>query len=211
MRTGAAAKELDQSGVRLSDGSMLSAGVLINAAGTWAAELTSALPIRPRKGHLVVTDRYPGFLRHQLIELGYLKSAHSLQADSVSFNVQPRPTGQVLIGSSRQFDDNATAVNWNILGRMLARAQEFMPALADMYVIRIWTGFRAATPDRLPLIGPVPGQCRIYLATGHEGLGISTALATAELLVDQILNRPTAIPHEPYLPSRFNNETTHGQ
>ncbi len=29
--------------------------------------------IKKRKGHLVITDRYPGFLRHQLVELGYLK------------------------------------------------------------------------------------------------------------------------------------------
>jgi len=42
-----------------------------------------------------------GFVRHQLVELGYLKSAHSVTADSVAFNVQPRSTGQLLIGSSR--------------------------------------------------------------------------------------------------------------
>ncbi len=124
--------------------------------------------------------------------------------------MQPRPTGQVLIGSSRQFDDNTTEVDWNILGRMTARAREYMPALADMSAIRIWTGFRAATPDKLPLIGPHQDYKRVYLATGHEGLGISTSLGTAEILVDQILNRPTAIPHEPYLPSRFGNGKIHG-
>jgi glycine/D-amino acid oxidase-like deaminating enzyme len=211
LQTGVAAKEIGDGGVRLSDGSMLSAGIIVNAAGTWASELTPGLPIRPRKGHLVVTDRYPGFLHHQLIELGYLKSAHSVQADSVAFNVQPRPTGQVLIGSSRQFDDSTTEVNWNILGRMIARAREYMPALAELSAIRIWTGFRAATPDKLPLIGPHPDYKRVYLAAGHEGLGISTSLGTAEVLVDRILNRPPTIPFEPYLPSRFSNGKNHGQ
>ncbi|MGA2060589.1 MAG: FAD-dependent oxidoreductase [Thermoguttaceae bacterium] len=211
LRTGTAARQIDDSGVHLSDGSMLSAGIMVNAVGTWACELTPGLPIRPRKGHLVVTDRYPGFLRHQLIELGYLKSAHSTGADSVAFNVQPRPTGQVLIGSSRQFDDGTTGVDWNILGRMTARAREYMPALAEMSAIRIWTGFRAATPDKLPLIGPHKDYKRVYLATGHEGLGISTSLGTAEILVDQILHRPTVIPYEPYLPSRFGNGKIHGQ
>jgi glycine/D-amino acid oxidase-like deaminating enzyme len=198
-------------GVKLDDGSVISAGMIVNAAGTWAAQLTPGLPVRPRKGHLVVTDRYPGFLHHQLIELGYLKSAHSAQADSVAFNVQPRPTGQVLIGSSRQFDDNTTAVDWNIFDRMTARARRYMPALADMSAIRIWTGFRAATPDKLPLIGPHRGYKRVYLATGHEGLGISTALGTAEILVDQIFNRRGVINYEPYLPSRFGEENIHGQ
>jgi glycine/D-amino acid oxidase-like deaminating enzyme len=203
LQTGTAANQIDDSGVHLSDGSILSAGIIVNAAGTWASELTPGLPIRPRKGHLVVTDRYPGFLRHQLIELGYLKNAHSVEADSVAFNVQPRPTGQVLIGSSRQFDDSTTGVDWNILNRMTARAREYLPALAELSAIRIWTGFRAATPDGLPLIGPDLRYKRVYLATGHEGLGISTSLGTAEILVDQILNRPAAIPFEPYLPSRF--------
>ena len=66
----------------------------------------------------------------------------------------------------------------------------------------VWTGFRAATPDKLPLIGPWPHDSTLYLATGHEGLGITTSLATARLLVDQLTGRRSAIPFEPYLPSR---------
>ena len=75
----------------------------MNATGAWAPELTPGVEVRKRKGHLVITDRYPGYVRHQLVELGYLKSAHSTIADSVAFNVQPRRTGQLLIGSSRQY------------------------------------------------------------------------------------------------------------
>ncbi len=41
-----------------------------------------------------------------------------------------------------------------MLGRMLRRRAEYMPGLAGLNVIRTWTGFRAATPDKLPLIGP---------------------------------------------------------
>ena len=61
----------------LADGSVLKGGKLINAAGQSAARLTPGIPVRPRKGHLVITDRYPNLVRHQLVELGYLKSAHS--------------------------------------------------------------------------------------------------------------------------------------
>ena len=76
-----------------------------------AARLTPGLAIRPRKGHLVITDRHPGFVTHQLLELGYLKSAHGSDAASVAFNVQPRATGQLLIGSSRQYDVEDPAVD----------------------------------------------------------------------------------------------------
>lgn len=202
VRQGARVVALDGRGATLDDGSRLSAPVTVNATGTWAAELTPGWEVRKRKGHLVITDRHPGFVRHQLIELGYLKSAHASQSDSVAFNVQPRPNGQVLVGSSRQFGAEGSEIEPAILGRMLARAAEYMPRILELSAIRCWTGFRAATPDKLPLIGPCPGREGLHLATGHEGLGITTSLGTARLLVDRLLDRPSAIPPDPYLPER---------
>ena len=195
--------------VRLSDGSEFFAPAIVNATGVWAPALTPGLVIKKRKGHLAITDRYPSFLHHQLVELGYLKSAHSISTDSVAFNVQPRKSGQVLIGSSRQYGAEHSEVDDDILVRMLERAQEYMPKLAQMPAIRVWTGFRAATPDKLPLIGPSPEDSTVFLATGHEGLGITTSLATARLVVDQIAGRQPAIPIEPYLPSRVSAGHAH--
>jgi len=194
--------DLQPEAVKLSSSALISCGAIVNAAGTWASELTPGIEVRKRKGHLVITDRHPGYVHHQLVELGYLKSAHSLTADSVAFNVQPRITGQLLIGSSRQFGAEHSEVDTDILRRMIQRACEYMPGLSKLSAIRTWTGFRAATPDKLPLIGKSPAHERLYLATGHEGLGITTSLATARLLVDQLLNRTPAIPIEPYLPTR---------
>ena len=199
---GQPAIDLAEDGVKLNDGTFIGSGITLNATGSWSPELTPGIDVQKRKGHLVITDRYPAFVKHQLVELGYLKSAHSLTVDSVAFNIQPRRTGQVLIGSSRQYGIEDSRVDPEILGRMLARALEYMPGLRGLSAIRVWTGFRAATPDKLPLIGRCPGHERLYLATGHEGLGITTSLATAKLLVDQLLNRPSQISIDPYLPSR---------
>ncbi|MGA7858400.1 MAG: FAD-dependent oxidoreductase [Terracidiphilus sp.] len=195
--------------VRLGDGTQLSATRIVNASGADAGALLPDLPIRKRKGHLVITDRYPGFVRHQLVELGYLKSAHAVTADSVAFNVQPRKTGQVLIGSSRQFGAEDTAVDAQILSAMIERAQWYLPEIGTLSAIRVWTGFRAATPDKLPLIGPWPGDESLFLATGHEGLGITTSLGTARILTDYMLGNETMIPIEPYLPARFARSEAH--
>jgi D-hydroxyproline dehydrogenase subunit beta len=202
LRLGSAVLQIGQGRVRMSDGMEIASDIIVNAAGTRAADLTRGIEIKKRKGHLMLTDCQPGFLKHQLVELGYLKSAHSISGDSVAFNVQPRHTGQILVGSSRQYGAETNDIDYEILERMRQRAQEYMPGLGSMPIVRSWTGFRAATPDKLPLIGPWPGDKSLFLATGHEGLGITTSLATARLLVDGITGSKTEIPPEPYLPSR---------
>lgn len=203
------AVELIDGGVRIASGDVLHASAIVVANGARARDLLPALPIHPKKGHLVITDRYPGYLRHQLVEVGYVKNAHATSGDSVSFNVQPRATGQLLIGSSRQLDVSTREVDHHILSRMIARALEYMPSLGQLSGIRAWTGLRAATLDGLPLIGPYPERPGVWLATGHEGLGITTALGTARLLSAQLLGQTPEIPFEPYLPSRIVAEVAH--
>ncbi len=189
--------------VRLHNGDLLHCGMVVCAAGAMTSELFPQLDVRPRKGHLAITDRYPGFVRHQLVELGYLKSAHGHSTESVAFNVQPRRTGQILIGSSRQYGVATPDVDPPLLSQMLQRAVQFMPRLADLSVIRTWTGFRPATPDNMPAIGPCPGRGNLYFATGHEGLGITTSLATAHLLADLMAHRTPRIDPAPFAPERL--------
>jgi D-hydroxyproline dehydrogenase subunit beta len=202
LRVGCSVARIGERRIELSDGSEISAEIIVNAAGIWASELTPGVEIKKRKGHLVLTDRHPGFMRHQLVELGYLKSAHAVTTDSVAFNVQPRRGGEILIGSSRQYGAEHKDVDDAIVVRMLQRAREYMPGLSEMAAVRSWAGFRAATADKLPLIGPWPGHTSVFLATGHEGLGITTSLGTARILVDQITGAKPEIPVEPYWPSR---------
>lgn len=182
----------------VADGERWVADVVVNAAGAWAPQLTPGLPIVPRKGHLVITERRPGFLRHQLLELGYLASAHSMSAQSVAFNVQPRVNGQVLIGSSRELVGWDAGVNEVVLRAMLDRAAHFLPGLDALPALRAWTGFRPATPDKVPLIGPL--EEGLWIAAGHEGLGITTALATGELIADLYAGRTPALDPVPFAP-----------
>lgn len=193
---------LDEAAVRLADGRELAAPVVVLACGLRANDLLSQPLLRAKKGHLAITDRYPPRVRHQLVELGYGASAHASDGASVAFNVQARPTGQWLIGSSRQFDSVDSSLDMPLLAAMLMRAQHFLPTLAQMNIIRCWTGLRAASADGLPLLGAHPRHTWLWLALGHEGLGVTTALGSAALLAAQIGRQAPEIDDSPYLAAR---------
>lgn len=187
----------------LSDGARVQARRIVVANGCAVPELLPGVPVRRRKGHLLITTRMQPAVRHQLVELGYMQSAHGTNTESVAFNVQPRPTGQLLLGSTRQFDDHATDVTPRLLQRLIARAAEYLPDLLQMTALRAWTGFRPTTPDHRPLIGPWPQRDGVWLACGHEGLGVTTALGTADLLAAQLLEHALPFDARPYAPARF--------
>ena len=115
-------------------------------------------------------------------------------------NVQPRLTGQLLVGSSRELVGWDASLNRGLCARMLRRATEYLPGLASLMTLRTWIGFRPATPDKLPLVGPwEPG---LWIAAGHEGLGVTTAPGTARLLADLVLGRTPEIDASPFDPRR---------
>ena len=199
---------LRDDGLLLAGGTRVAAGHVLLAAGCdsvrlWPAE--APLALRPRKGQLAITDRYPGFIGHALVELGYLAAAHGDADESVAFNAQPRASGQVLLGSSRSYADARPEVDAALLARMVRRARRFLPGVGDLQMLRCWAGFRPATPDGRPIIGRIPGSERgnQWVATGHEGLGLTTATGTASVWLDLLLGRPPAIDATPYAAERF--------
>ena len=203
IRVGAGADRLEPGEVVLKDGSRLRAKNILVATGVQASELLPELPVRPRKGHLVITERHPGFARHQIVEMGYLTSAYGSTGDTVAFNLQPRKTGQMLLGSSRLYDDGTPELRASVVSRMIARARVFLPGIGDLTALRAWTGLRPATPDKLPIIGPVPGRPGVWAATGHEGLGITNATGTADLIACLATGRTPPVDPTPTLPDRF--------
>ncbi len=197
---------LEEPRVLLRDGRRLQAPVILLACADGANALLEEQWLRIKKGQLAITDRYPPRLNHQLVELGYGASAHAATGKSVAFNLQPRPTGQLLIGSSREYDNRDPRLDPDLLAAMLRRACDFLPWLGELNLIRCWSGFRSASPDGQPLLGPHPHRPGVWLALGHEGLGVTTAPGTAWLLADLIAGNATDIDAAPWLASRLNQQ-----
>lgn len=66
-----------------------------------------------------------------------------------------------------------------------------------------WLGARPTLPDSLPAIGKTKIS-NLWLATGHQHIGMATAPATGELISDLISGKTPAIDSSPFMPSRFN-------
>src|SRR3546814_16388861 len=109
---------IEATGVLLADGSRIAAGAILLANGLQAPELLPSLPIQAKKGHLLITDRYPGTIHRQILELGYIKTAHNQSGTSVAFTPPTRPTEHLLIGSSPQFSNLAPPLHPPRLSRL---------------------------------------------------------------------------------------------
>ena len=66
-----------------------------------------------------------------------------------------------------------------------------------------WLGARPTTPDSRPVIGEMPGCPGLWLAYGHQHIGLSTGSGTGVLLSELMSSEPTSIDPRPFSPARF--------
>jgi glycine/D-amino acid oxidase-like deaminating enzyme len=192
----------------------VAAPVVVNAAGPWSGEvaerLGTSVPVRPRRGRILVTEPLPpAVIRHKVYEADYVGAVVSdsaaLQCSAV---VEGTASGTVLIGSSRDAAGFSATPDPAALAEMARRAVQLFPFLAVVRAIRSYTGFRPASPDHLPVIGAdaeVPG---LFHASGHEGAGIGLAPATAELITALVTGTVPPVDPAPFAPARFAMEAS---
>lgn len=166
---------------------------VVNAAGVWAPELVApfglTLPIKPRRGQILVTEPLPSMLNHVLLCACYLIAKyHPEELDltdrqhrlGVGLAVEQTAHGGLLIGSTREFvgfDRRNTLAGMEAVARHACR---ILPALANVNIIRTFSGLRPHTPDGLPILGPIAELPGLIMAAGHEGDGIALAPITGK-------------------------------
>lgn len=205
-------------GVRTGKGHIATPRAVI-AAGVWSRAVSAlaglSLPVWPLKGHVLVTEPLRGLLRHYLTEAEYEVAAASFAESDMTANgpvpgaarvatvLQPLPSGQILIGSSREFADDRE-VDRSRLAQLARRAARMVPRLAQARIIRTYAGLRPWTPDGRPLIGPTREVEGLMFATGHAGEGNTRALITARLIADLLTGAAPPVDPTPLSPDRFN-------
>ncbi len=188
---------------------------VVNAAGVWAPRigemLDLAIPVEPRKGHIIVASRQQHVGSRKVMEFGYLISKFGgvrrvdelTEKYGVALVFEPTESQNFLIGSSREFVGFHTKVNNEVIKCIANRAIRFYPKMADMMVIRSYAGLRPWTEDHLPIVSRVDSVPNFYIAAGHEGDGISLAAITGKLVEELINEKETSIPIEPLSYNRF--------
>jgi glycine/D-amino acid oxidase-like deaminating enzyme len=195
--------------VRTSAGD-IATGAVVNAAGTWAPDVAAlagvTLPVRPRRGFLLVSEPLPPLVQHKVYAAEYVSTVASSASDlQTSVVVEGTRAGTILIGSSRERVGFDPTVSLPVLARLAAQAVDLFPVLAGAHAIRAYQGFRPYSPDHLPIIGidaRVPG---LLHACGHEGAGVGLAPATGEAIAALVTGTPTSIDLHPFRPDRFDS------
>ncbi|MEK9722722.1 MAG: FAD-dependent oxidoreductase, partial [Rhodospirillaceae bacterium] len=66
-----------------------------------------------------------------------------------------------------------------------------------------WLGHRPALPDSLPVMGPVDAHPGLYLAFGHQHVGLTCGPRTGRLIADMIVGNRLNVDMTPYSVARF--------
>ena len=191
------------------------ADCIVDAAGAWAGKVAALagidLPIRPRKGQLLITEPIGPFLRATVQCAMYnvikfrpetIKDPAVLKLGS-SLSIEQQESGGLIIGGTREFADFEEENTFEAVETMVKRAVRFFPALKDVSIIRCFSGFRPYTPDGLSMMGEVRTLPGFYMAAGHEGDGIALSPITGRLMAELITDGKTSYDITPFSPNRF--------
>lgn len=188
--TGMQVESISRNSVRVGH-THFEAPCIIVASGVWSGEvkgLDPPIPVQPRKG--------------QILSLGTTSKVFNRIIRWQRTYFVPRSGGDLIVGATEEdagFDGANTPAG---IGQLLNEAQQISSHVGACPILEMWAGFRPATPDRLPILGPsaIPG---VYYATGHYRNGVLLAPVTASIIADLVENRKPGVSMESFLPSRF--------
>ena len=170
--------------------------IFVDCTGAWAttSELSPHLQVSPRKGQMLAVSLPPSLPLHFVLR-------------TPEVYIVPRAAGllptRAIIGATVEDAGFDKTVHPADIAHLRNLAAGLLPSLACAPELETWAGLRPATPDGLPLLGPLPGQPNRFLATGHYRNGILLAPATAHVMAQLLSNEPASIDLSPYSPGRI--------
>jgi glycine/D-amino acid oxidase-like deaminating enzyme len=184
-------------------------GTVVNAGGVYAAEIGALLdleiPVRPRRGQLLVTETIGPIISHCMLSAQYIaaKFNPALAQKGGGISIEPTASGNFVLGSTREFVGFDKRVTPEKLLHIAKNVGSIIPCLKNLNIIRAFAGLRPYTPDGLPILGTVAGLGGFVMAAGHEGDGIALSPVTGEIIAQLIVEDKPDFPIEEYKLERF--------
>jgi sarcosine oxidase subunit beta len=187
--------------------------VVVNAAGVFAPEIgrmvNLKIPIEPRRGQVLVTERCDRIVSRCLISAGYIAAKFEpelAKREGEGMSLEQTASGNLLLGSTREFVGFDRHTSLEGVQQIAARTSRILPCLKKMNIIRTFAGLRPYTPDGLPILGPVNDLRGFFMAAGHEGDGIALAPITGMLIAQLLVDSQPSIPLDDLSLHRFTRE-----
>lgn len=184
--------------------------IVINAAGVYSPEIGRMvnldIPIKPRRGQLLVTEAVPKILNGVLISAKYIAAKFNpslAKVEGEGISIEQTVSGNLLIGSTREFvgmNKNTTPEGINSIAKHIIM---LFPQLKEINIIRTFAGLRPYTPDGLPILGKVKEIEGFIMAAGHEGDGIALSPITGDLIAELVVEGKSSIPLDEFKLERF--------
>jgi D-amino-acid dehydrogenase len=174
--------------VRTSRGEIPADSVVVatGACASWlGTQLGGKIPIQPGKGYSMTMPPAADGPRIPMI----------FHQHGVA--VTPMQSG-FRLGSTMEFSGYDTSINRLRLSLLKEGAGHYLQRPICDPVEEAWYGWRPMTYDGMPLIGPSPAIENVYVAAGHNMVGVSMAPATGKLIAELINGSTPHIDPAPY-------------
>lgn len=186
------------------------ADTLILATGAWTGQI-AGLPVTPRKGQMAAVS-LPGPRQLEVV----------LRTPEIY--LVPRGDGRIIVGATVEDAGFDKQVDENAIARLIDMAASLWPPIREASIVETWAGLRPASPDGLPILGPLESgiteaeetlplpkslESRVFAATGHFRNGVLLAPGTACLLRQMLLGERLSIDPAPFRCGRFALASVH--
>ncbi|MFH8555270.1 MULTISPECIES: glycine oxidase ThiO [Streptomyces] len=191
------------SGAELADGTRLSAGQVVLAAGSRSGQLAGVPdavlpPVRPVKGQ-VLRLRMPA---PPAGGAAFLSRTVRAVVRGGPLYLVPRENGELVLGATSEELGWDTTVTAGGVYELLRDAHELLPGITELPLAETCAGLRPTSPDNAPLLGPtaLPG---LQLATGHFRNGVLLTPVTGDVMAEALTTGELPAAARPFSPTRF--------
>ena len=174
-------------------GRLVEAGQVVLAGGPWTAALArrlgSYVPVRPVRGQMLALAGPATPLRRVI----WGKKAYLV----------PRENNLTFVGATVETVGYRKRNTIAAVNRLRSGANSLVPGLALARQRSAWAGLRPGTPDRLPVLGRLPGWENVWVATGHFRNGILLAPITGQIMAEAVVSGRMPVGLDAFSPARF--------